>query len=181
MSAGHNKKPPITNKIAFVGIAAATLECGKLALAFLPNVEVVSILTALYGCVFGYLGVLAALVFVCIEPLIWGFGSWVVTYFIYWPSLALVFCLLGKAKLGKRWCATGTAVLMTVLFGVLSSIIDVILLMGITPRFFTNLGLYYARGVMFYAIQIVCNAILFFTLFEFLSKKLAIIKRRMSL
>ena len=88
----QKKSPNAAKKIALVGIAAATVECGKLALSFLPNIEVVSILLAVYGYVFGYAGVLAAVVFVCIEPLIWGFGSWAVTYFIYWPALSLVFC-----------------------------------------------------------------------------------------
>ena len=55
--------------IALVGIMAATVECAKLALAFLPNVEVVTLLLALYGYVFGYLGFAAAIVFVSIEPL----------------------------------------------------------------------------------------------------------------
>ena len=69
--------------LALVGIMAATVECGKLALSFLPNVEVVTILLALYGYVFGWYGVIAAGVFVCIEPLIWGMGRWVITYIIY--------------------------------------------------------------------------------------------------
>ena len=56
-------------KIALVGISAATIECGKSALAFLPNIEVVTLLCALYGYAFGMLGVLSAVVFVCIEPL----------------------------------------------------------------------------------------------------------------
>ncbi len=175
------KKYSVTKQIALVGIAAATVECGKLALSFLPNIEVVTILLAVYGYVFGYLGVLAALVFVCIEPMIWGFSSWVVTYFIYWPALALVFCLLGRAKLGSRWIATGVAVAMTLIFGVISSFIDVLFLTGMSPHLFSNFLLYYARGIVFYAVQTACNTVLFFTLFEFLIGKLGIIKRRMSI
>ena len=164
-------------KIALVGIAAATVECGKLALSFLPNIEVVSILLAVYGYVFGYAGVLAAVVFVCIEPLIWGFGSWVITYFIYWPALAFVFCLLGRARMGSRWLSTGIAVAMTLFFGILSSVIDTAFLIGITPRFFSNLLLYYLRGIPFYALQLACNAVLFPTLFVFLTKKLKSLRR----
>ena len=71
-----------SKKVATVGICAATIECAKLALAALPNVEVVTLLCALYGYTFGWWGVLSTVVFVCIEPIIWGFGSWV------WLSLA---------------------------------------------------------------------------------------------
>ena len=77
--------------IALVGVTAATVECGKLVLSALPNIEVVTLLLALYGYVFGWYGVLSALVFVSIEPLIYGFGTWLPAYLIYWPLVALVF------------------------------------------------------------------------------------------
>ena len=167
--------------VALVGIMAATVECGKLALSFIPNVEVVTLLLAVYGYVFGWAGVIAAVVFVGIEPMIWGFGSWVVTYFIYWPSLALVFCLLRRVKFRSRWFFTAVAALMTVIFGILSTIVDVLFLTGITSYFFKNLIIFYARGIVFYVVQISCNLVLFPILFEFLTKKLDIIKRRMLL
>ena len=115
--------------IALIGIMAATVECGKLALSFLPNVEVVTLLLAVYGYVFGYAGALAALVFVSIEPLIYGFGSWVISYSVYWPLVAFVFCLLAKAKVRSRLAVTATAVSLTVFFGVLTSFVDVIFFM----------------------------------------------------
>ena len=74
--------------LALVGLMAATVECGKLALSFLPNIEVVTLLLALYGYVFGWYGVSAAVVFVCIEPMIYGFGPWLLTYMIYWPAVS---------------------------------------------------------------------------------------------
>lgn len=165
---------------ALVGIMAATVECGKLALAFLPNVEVVTLLLAVYGYTFGYLGVLAAFVFVFIEPLIYGFGPWVVSYLIYWPLVALIFCVLGRKGIRSRIFITAIAVGLTVLFGVLSSVVDVVLFLGVNAHFFANLGLYYIRGIVFSAVQIACNAVLFPILFEFLIRKLGIIKRRMS-
>ena len=165
--------------LALVGIAAATLECAKLVLAFLPNVEVVTLLVALYGYVFGYLGVAAAVVFVSIEPLIYGFSSWLITYYLYWPLVALVFMLLARRRISSRWVLTLAAVLLTVFFGVLSSFIDVIFFMGVTQRFFTNLIIYYARGVIFYLVQIACNAVVFPLLFNSLAKKLKRIRRRL--
>ena len=176
----QNSKKHFTAKtIALVGIAAATLECGKLALSFLPNVEVVTLLLALYGYVFGSVGVAAAVVFVLIEPLIYGFGTWVITYFIYWPLVAVIFMLLGRTKLRSRWLATGAALLLTLFFGMLSSFVDVAVLMGFTKHFWSNLALYYVRGAAFYAVQVACNAVLFPLLFEYLARKLAIIRRRM--
>ncbi len=156
---------------------AATVECGKLALAAIPNVEVVTLLLALYGYVFGWLGVLAALVFVWIEPLIYGFGTWVVSYFLYWPLVAFVFMLLGKARVKNRVLLSAAAVLLTVFFGVFTSLVDVGLLSGSFDNFLYRFGIYYLRGIVFYAVQIACNLVLFLLVFPFLSKKLKLIKK----
>ena len=164
--------------VALVGVMAATLECGKLVLSFLPNVEVVTILCALYGYVFGWLGVAATLVFVCVEPLIWGFGSWIATYIIYWPLVAFIFMLLSRRGVKNRWILTAVAVGMTVFFGALSSIIDTAFYLGINGYYFKNLIIYYLRGAVFYIVQTVCNAALFSTLFPFLAEKLKLIKSR---
>ena len=170
----NNRSPrgSAAKKIALVGISAATVECAKLALAALPNVEVVTLLTALYGYTFGWLGVCASIVFVCIEPLIWGVNTWVVLYFIYWPLLALVFMLLGKLKIKNRLALTSVAVILTVFFGILSSLIDVGLFSGYFDNFLYRFSVYYLRGLPFYIAQVVTNAIAFPTLFIFLSGKL---------
>ena len=159
--------------IALVGITAATLECAKLALSAIPNVEVVTLLLALYGYVFGWYGVLSAVVFVSIEPIIYGFGTWVVSYYIYWPLVAVVFMLLGKIRLKNRWLLTLFALVLTFFFGVLSSLIDVGLLSGNFDNFIYRFGVYYARGIVFYAIQLACNAVLFPLAFNFLADKLS--------
>ena len=171
------RRPSPARAIALVGISAATVECAKLALAALPNVEVVTLLLALYGYVFGLWGVLSAIVFVSIEPLIFGFGTWVATYFIYWPLVALVFALLGRFHVRGRIKITAVAVLLTAFFGVLSSLIDVGLLTGFFENFLYRFGIYYARGIVFYAIQIACNAVLFFFLFDFLAQRLMRVRR----
>ena len=167
--------------IALVGIMAATLECGKLALSFLPNIEVITILCALYGYVFGIYGIIATAIFVCIEPLIYGFGSWIITYFIYWPLVAFVFMLLRKKGVKSRLWLTVIAVVLTVGFGVISSIVDTAFYLGINKNYLSNLVLYYVRGIVFYIVQIACNAVLFPTLFLFLADKLEKIKPNISI
>ena len=158
--------------VALVGIMAATVECAKLALSALPNIEIVTLLLALYGYVFGWYGVISAFVFVSIEPLIYGFGTWLPAYFIYWPLVALIFMLFGKIKLKNRWMITASAIVLTFFFGVLTSLIDVGLLSGNFDNFFYRFGVYYARGAVFYVLQIACNAILFLLSFNFFVDKL---------
>ncbi len=158
--------------VAFVGIMAAIIECGKLSLAFLPNIEVASLFVALFGYLFGWYGVAAAVVFVCIEPLIWGFGSWIVTYVIYWPTLAILFMMLGKMSVKNRYVITAIAFGSTFLFGVLSALVDTAFLLGVNGRFLANFFLYYFRGIIFYTIHLACNVVSFILLFPYLSKKL---------
>ncbi len=163
--------------ITLVGLMAAAVECGKLALTALPNIEVVTLLLALFGYVFGWLGVAAAVVFVCIEPLIYGFGAWVISYFIYWPLVAVIFMILGKAKIKNRFALTGTAVLLTFLFGILTALVEVGLFSGSFDNFFYRFGIYYLRGIVFCALQVCTNLIVFPLLFVFLSEKLKLISK----
>ena len=166
----------VVRAVTLVGIMTATIECGKLVLMALPNVEVVTLLIALYGYVFGPLGMIASVLFVMIEPLIWGFNLWVVSYFLYWPLVSFVFMLLRKAGLKNRLILSVAAILLTAWFGVLSSLVDVGLFTGNFDNFFTRFIIYYVRGIWFYITQIVTNAILFPILFPVLSDTLGKLK-----
>lgn len=169
-----NKKKHVTisvaKKIALIAVCAALIEGGKLALSFVPNVEVVTLLCALFGYSFGPLGVISVYVFVAIEPLLYGFNTWVISYFIYWPLVSFIFMLLGKRKVRNIIVITLTAVLLTAFFGVLTSLIDIGLLTGSYDNFFKRFAIYYANGAIFYINQIVCNLILFPVAFKPLSR-----------
>ena len=158
--------------VALVGIMAATVECAKLLLAALPNIEVVTLLLALYGYVFGFLGVVAAIVFVCIEPIIYGFGLWTVSYFLYWPFVALLFWIIKGTRIKNRFVFTAVALVMTAWFGVLTSLVDIGLFTGNFDNFWKRFCIYYLRGVPFYISQLACNAVLFLFAFKFLASKL---------
>lgn len=172
----NSRGAKLASRVAMVGIMAGTVECAKLALAAVPNVEAVTLLLSVYGYTFGGLGVMAAVVFVCIEPLIWGFGTWIFTYMLYWPALALLFAVLGRLRVRSRVLLSCVAVAMTLWFGVLSSLIDVGLLSGYFDNFFYRFGIYYARGVWFYITQIACNAIVIPLLLLPLSDRLAVFR-----
>ncbi|MDE6361520.1 MAG: hypothetical protein K2L53_00925 [Clostridia bacterium] len=162
-------------KLALIAIMAATLEGGKLALAAIPNVEVVTLLCAVYGYVFGVYGVIATYIFVGIETMIWGVNTWVVTYLIHWGCVTFAFMLLGKFKIQSRLIATATAVIMTVAFGVLSSLVDTGLLTGFFDNFWKRFAIIYTRGVVFYLTQIICNLLLFLIVFKPFVKRLQLL------
>ena len=164
--------------VVLVALLAATLSCAKLALSFLPNVEIVTLLCALYGYVFGVAGIVAAVVFVTLEPLLYGFGTWIISYYLYWPLVAFVFFCLGRVKLKSRVILSAVALLLTAFFGVLSSFVDVGLFSGSYDHLFYRFGIYYLRGLPFYAIQLACNAVIFPLLFRPMANALERMKRR---
>lgn len=147
-------------KIALIAVCTALIEGCKLALSMIPNVEVVTLLCALFGYVFGFYGIISVFLFAAIEPLIWGIGSWIIYYFIYWPLVAFIFMLFGRKNVRNRLVLTLTAGVLTVFFGVLSAVVDV-LVYSQPSNFLRVFPGYYARGATFYIVQIVCNLILF--------------------
>ena len=121
-------------------------------------------------------GILSALVFVCIEPLIWGFGTWVLSYLIYWPLVAIVFYSFGKLNVKNRFIITFSVSLLTFFFGIFSSLVDIGLLSGFFDNFWQRFVIYYVRGAAFYVVHIISNTVIFLVLFIFLSEKLGKIK-----
>lgn len=149
-----------------IAVAAATISAAKFALMALPNIEVVTLLIAVYGFAMGWRGVAAAIVFAASETLIWGAGTWVVTYFIHWSAVAVVFMILARFIRPSRLIPTIAAFLLTVSFSVLSALVDV----GLATGYFYNFGerfvVYFLRGTWFYVAQIATNLVVFPLLFK---------------
>ena len=159
-----------TKKLALIAVMTATLSAGKFALMALPNVEVVTVLCALYGYCFGWMGLIATSLFVLIDTFIFGVGSWVLTYVIYWNIVCLIYWILKRFEISNIVLITFIAAVLTTFFGVLSALIDVGLFSGIKGDFFAKFAIYYTRGAVFYITQIVTNIVVFPCLFPILSK-----------
>ena len=151
---------------------AALLVGGKEALAALPNIEVVTVFTAICAFSWGLAVVLPAVnVFIAVDMAIWGVNTWIISYFIHWNVVAVCFWLLSKARFGKKVveiaCATVLAVILTTFFGVLTTAVDT--LVGFTGRgffldfddVFKRFAALYVAGVPFFITHIICNLALF--------------------
>ena len=162
--------------IAVSAMFAALLVGGKETLAVLPNIEAVTLLVALCAYVWGAIVVFPAVnVFIVVDMAIWGVNTWIISYFIHWNTVAIVFWLLGKISFKHKavevTVATLAAAVLTTLFGVLTSAVDT--LVGFTGKgffvdfddFFVRFAVMYVRGGSFYITQIVCNVVLFATAF----------------
>lgn len=77
-------------KMTRIALLSAILYVSKVALEFIPNVEIISLLVILFTLVFGKEAFLIITVFNFFELIQWGFGTWWVSYLYVWPLLCLI-------------------------------------------------------------------------------------------
>ncbi|MCL2675258.1 MAG: hypothetical protein FWE84_01530 [Firmicutes bacterium] len=166
------EKPPAqsaTRVMMQTALIAAILVAGKESIALIFGVEVVTLTIIVCAFVFPpRVSITAAVVFCTLEWLIYGFGYWVVAYYLYWPPLALVASLLRLVKktLPRNILAVVIAVTVTAFFGVLTSVVDAAFAsFGEWRLFFVYFPIIYIRGVWFYAPYIVSNGVIVGVLF----------------
>ena len=156
--------------VARVALLAALLTVGKMAFAAVPNVEVVTVLIIVYGATLGLPYTLAAtLIFCTVEMAIWPPHTWVLLYYLYWPTLAIVSSLtLRRANILKTTVfAVIIAVVGSFLFGLLSACVDTLFCVAnLSPADLRKYWIaYYLRGVYFDVVHIVSNGIIVGVLF----------------
>lgn len=82
--------------IALIGMMTAVIEVSKLALSFLPNVELVTFWIIMFTLFFGPKVIYSIVVFILIEISIYGIHTWVIMYAYIWPTLAIIVYLCRK-------------------------------------------------------------------------------------
>lgn len=94
---------PAVRRIVILGVLGALLVIVQVSLAFLPNIELVSLLIIVYTLVLGSSVFAPILVFMLVEGLLYGFGLWWLNYLYLWPILAGVVLLLRKQRSPIFW------------------------------------------------------------------------------
>lgn len=89
---------PNARRLALPGILTAVLLGGQVALAALPNVEIVSLLVILYSLLLGRQALLIIYGFVLLEGFLYGFGLWWVSYLYVWTLLAGIALSLRRSE-----------------------------------------------------------------------------------
>lgn len=83
-----------SRELALLSLLTAILMVGKVAMEALPNIELVSLLIAIYTLSLGKKALAVIYVFVLLEGLIFGFGLWFINYLYIWLILWCVVMLL---------------------------------------------------------------------------------------
>ncbi len=143
-----------------VAVMAGLITALKFALSFLPNVELITLLIAVFSTVWGLKYSLpATIVFCLVEMAIYGVGSWLLLYIIYWPLLAVIFyyALRNKKTPVAMGISVGIGLILTALFGVLSACTDTLFVIGAVSKDMlgTYFVSYYLKGLWFDIVHVV--------------------------
>lgn len=146
--------------IALIGILSATITAGKLALSFIPNVEIVTLLFIAYTVVFDYRKVLlVSVIFTTIEIFLYGFSTWFLVYYIIWPLLITITKLM-KKRINSEYGYATVGAIFGYTFGIFFAFIE---------SFFYGLAYgwtYWIRGIPFDLIHGTSNFIIILLLYK---------------
>ncbi len=85
-------------ELALLAVCTAVLFGAKEAMALLPNIEPVTLLLLLYTLFFGRKTFWIVAVFVLLEGLLYGFGTWWPMYVYIWPLWCVAVMLLRRLQ-----------------------------------------------------------------------------------
>ena len=106
--------------LCLTGIMVAIIEVCKVALTFLPNIELTTFWLILFTIVFGRKSVFTVPVFILIEGCMYGFGNWWIMYLYTWPLLVCVTYLFRKQESVLLWSILSS--IFGFLFGLFCSV-----------------------------------------------------------
>ncbi len=86
-----------------LAVFAALMIALQVALAGLPNIEMVTLLIILATVHLGAKSFLSVTVFILVEGLVYGFGLWWINYLYVWPILVLIVLALRKWSHPVLW------------------------------------------------------------------------------
>lgn len=109
-----------TRDLVVVAMMSAMLFVVQVALSFVPNIELVTLLIIIYTLVIGRKTIFAIYVFALLEGLFYGFGIWWIMYLYIWTVLYFIVRTLRKQEEVLVWSLVGG--FFGLLFGTLCSI-----------------------------------------------------------
>lgn len=148
--------------LVIMAFCSAILVIVQVALAVIPNVELVSLLCIIYTLYFRKKAVIIIYVFVAVEGIIFGFGIWWISYLYVWTILWLVTMLVSKhVKSVFVWAVISG--FYGLFFGLLTAV-PYLFMGGITTAFS-----YWVNGIAFDIAHCIGNVITAILLFRPLS------------
>lgn len=154
-------KPLLSNtrELILLSFLSILITVGKMSLATIPNIEVVSFLFIVYTVVLGFKrSFLISIIFSTTEILIWGFGLWTFGYYLFWPLLILITELFRRRIKG----ALGWAIISG-LFGLSFGLLFAIYTAPLTR---VNIFVYWINGITFDVVHMIGNFTIMLILYK---------------
>lgn len=144
--------------IVIIGMLSALFLTLQVGLAFIPNVELISLLVILCTLILGYKALFIIYIFVICELFIYGLSTWWINYLYIWAILFLVTLCFRKERSPYFWAIVSG--LYGLSFGALCSI----------PYYFMGgfptMAAYWVSGIMFDLVHGAANFVLALVLFR---------------
>lgn len=112
-------------EMVLFGVLGALTFAMKVCMSFLPNIEPVSLTIMVYAAVFGLKALYPTYVYVVMEVLYYGLGTWNVNYLYIWAILAVAAWLLRKHRHPLLWALLSGV--FGLAFGALCAPVDVVI------------------------------------------------------
>ncbi len=113
----------LVSEITLFGILGALTFGAKVVMSWMPNIEPVSLMVMLYAVTFGRKAVYPIYLYVMLEILIYGLGTWNIMYLYIWAILALAAWFLRKMENPLGWAMLSGV--FGLAFGALCAPVDV--------------------------------------------------------
>ena len=118
----NSKEKLNIRELILFGILGAMTFAMKVVMAALPNIEPVSLCILVYGAVFGYKALYPTYIYVTMEILYFGLGTWNICYLYIWAILVLAAIFLREMRQPLVWALVSGV--YGLLFGALCAIVD---------------------------------------------------------
>ena len=112
-------------EVVLFGILGALTFALKFAMAALPNIEPVSLLMMVFGVVFGLKALYPCYVYVAMEILTFGIGTWNVNYLYIWALIVVAAWLMRKTEQPLAWALLSGV--FGLFFGAFCAPVDVVI------------------------------------------------------
>lgn len=145
-------------EIVIMGMMTAASFAGQIAMSFLPNIEIVTLLFILYTLLLGKKVFLVIYAFVLLEGIFYGFGLWWLNYLYIWTILAIVVLIFRNQQ--SVWFWSIVSVFYGLSYGALCSIIY-LFIGGINTAF-----AYWVSGLGFDVIHCIGNVVVCLILYK---------------
>lgn len=116
------KRKLTLRELVLFGVLGALTFGAKFVMAGLPNIEPVSLMVMVFAAAFGLKCLYPVYVYVTMELLYYGLGTWNIMYLYIWAILALAAWLLRRMEHPLAWALLSAAFGM--LFGLLCAPVD---------------------------------------------------------